>query len=415
MSDFIWVLPRDKAASLGEIGISSTYILPRAHVAVGASDLVGSVIWVVFRGESDRLALVMRAHEVDIILDGYYRGDFLLKPDMRHSLRVGSAFGQLSAFVTDVSATAREGISEISFADVNKLLLLLKKNMAVRLTPPGTKTLSSFIVEYPPKNKELLARLITQIAVSSFNFSDIWCDGRQKKYRNAPFASMAKAYIEQQFSMVNLLEIEDALINSDPIVWIFNRKFEAINVTQIAREDRRVPRVDTLFKELDPNNIFSREFSTPDLSNLNLLDQIKKTEAAERRHQEILRDVSSYFLGVGIKPLQSESVDLACILRGALYVFEIKTANLENVISQASKGAFQLAYYKNALVEEYESIAISLVLEDTGSADLNEFILETMWTLGIRTCIYNGNVPWPNRLQSFPLGLIADANESFIT
>ena len=406
MSDYIWVLPRDKASSLGTVGVSSAYILPRSHVRVNVSDLVGNIIWVVLRGEDDRLALVVTAHEVDAILEGYYKEDFVLKPDLKNSLRIGSIFNELASFKTEVSTQAGEGFSEISSEGVNQLTLLLKKNSTVRLTPPSAKAVSNIIVENPPKSQELLARMVVQTAVSVFNFYDIWCDGRQKKFREAPYASLAKAYLEIQFPMINLREIEDVLLSSDPYKSISNRKFEIKDSPFMVVPSGRAPSVDAIFKLLDPNHVFAREFSSSDISTLNLLEQIKKTEAAEHRHQEILRDVARYLIGEGIQPFQSESVDLAYKLNGALQLFEIKTANLENAVSQASKGAFQLACYKNALADNYESIVISLLLEDTGSPELNSFILDAMHTLGIRTYFYNAEIPWPKRLPNLPINFV---------
>ena len=403
MPDFIWVLPRDKAASFGDVGVSSTYILPHAHAGINASNLVNSFIWIVLRGENDRLALVIKAQSIEKILDGYYKDDFMLTPDLQNSLRIGTAFNQLSSFTTDVSAFSSLGISVISLADAQKLYKLLKINAAVRLTSPTDKSLSNFIVENPPKNHHSLARIATQTAVSSFNFIDIWSDGRHKKYRTAPYASMARAYIENKFKKINLIDIDDELVSSDPYASISNRKFESIQATYWTATSGNAPRVDAIFTTLDPNKVFAREFRASDLNTLNPIDRIKKTEAAEQRHQEILRDVACYLLSKGLQPFQSNSVDLAYMLSATLFVFEIKTANLENAITQASKGAFQLACYKNALSAEYESIAISLLLEDTGSAELNSFILDTMQTLGISTYFYNGEVEWPFRLSNLPL------------
>lgn len=406
MADYIWVLPRDKASSLGTVGVSNAYILPRAHVRVNASELVGNIIWVVLRGEDDRLALVLTAHEIDTILEGYYKDDFVLKPDLQNSLRIGAIFNELSSFKTETSVKASEGFSEISPDDVKQLTILLKKNATVRLTNPSAKAISSIFVENPPKSQKLLAQMVVQTAVSVFNFYDIWCDGRQKKFREAPFASLAKAYLEIHFPEINLREIEDLLIGSDPYKSISNRGIDIQDSPQKLMPSEKAPRVDAIFKSLDPNQVFAREFSKSDNSKFNLLEQIKKTEAAEHRHQEILRDVARYLIGEGIQPFQSESVDLAYKLNGVLQLFEIKTANLENAVSQASKGAFQLACYKNALAENYDSIVISLLFEDTGSPALNLFILDTMHTLGITTYFYNADIPWPNRLPNLPVTII---------
>ena len=403
MSDFIWVLPRDQATSLGEVGVASSYILPRAHVGMNPAELVGKFIWVVLRGESDRLALVIKAHEVAKILDGYHRDDFILKPNLQNSLRIGAAFNTLASFTTNVAAPAKEGIAAISSSDAERLHALLKKNATRRLTVPSSKSLSIFVVENLPKNHDLLARMVTQVAVSSCNFNDIWCDGRHKKYRSAPYASMAKAWIETQFPNINLVDLDDVLVISDPYASILNRKFENDEATRNSPTSGKAPRFDAIFRALDPDKVFAREFTAVDLVKLNPLASIKKTEAAERRHQEILQDISRHLLEKGIQPFESESVDLAFTRGGNLMVFEIKTTNLENAISQAAKGGFQLAYYKNALNTLYESVVTSLLLEDTGSPELNRFIFQTMKTLGISTCFYNEHLSWPYRVTDFPL------------
>jgi hypothetical protein len=403
MSDFIWILSKDKAEFLGEIGVSETFILPRAYLITSASDLIDKIIWVILRGENDRLVLVIKVEKVDTILEGYYQDDLLIKPDLQSSLRVGSTFNNLASFVTEVAAKAGEGFSKISFTEVEQLSLLLNKNTAVRLISPSVKFLSNFVVDNPPKNQESLARLVSQVAVSSFNFNNIWSDGRNKKYIKAPFASLTKAYIEYKFPEINILEIEKLILDLDPYTSICHRKIILPKKTQKLLDYTRAPRVDTILRILDHNKIFARKFSTSNLSVIDFLDQMKKTEVAERRHQEILRDVAWYLCSQEIQPFQSESIDLAYKLDGTLQVFEIKTANFENAVSQASKGAFQLACYKNALALNYDSIGISLILDDTGSSDLNFFILHTMKTLGISTFFYDGKIPWPLRLPNFPL------------
>ena len=403
MPDFIWILSRDKAASLGEVGVASSYILPRADVGESASELMGNVIWVLLRGENDRLALVIKVQGIYRILDGYHKDDFMIHPDLQKSLKIGSLYNQLASYVTDVSTSAREGISAIAQNDIEKLSRLLKTNIAVRLMPPSKKIISNFIVENPSRDHNLLARMVTQIAVSSFNFVDIFSDGRHKKYRLAPFASIAKAYMKTNFPSINFLEIDDQLVCSDPYASILNRKFEREVTTNMAVACAQAPRVDAIFMTIDPDKIFAREFTASCVAPFNPLDRIKKTEVAEKRHQEILRDISRFLLGEGIQSFQSESVDLAYNLSGKLYVFEIKTANLENAISQASKGAFQLACYKNALISHYGPIVISLLLEDTGSTNVNEFIFETLQTLGICAYFYNGALAWPHRVANLPL------------
>ena len=403
MSDFLWVIPRDKALSLGEIGVSSSYIIPRSIVGDNLDDLVDGFIWVVLRGDSDRLVLVIKVQEIECILDGYYKHDFLVRPNLKLSLKIGSTFTSIASYEISFLPFAEHVITKITSAVVEKLIILLTKNITVRLISPTNNAFSNFLVELPSKNQAVLTRVVGENAVSHFNFIDIWSDGKSKKFSTAPYASMAKAYIEKNFPSVNLLQFEDVLLGADPFVGLVSRDLKFGDPASIFIESANPPQVDIIFKLIDPNNIFARKFTAKKNPANNHFNQIKKTEAAEQKHQDILRDVSRFLITEGVQPFHSNSVDLAYKSNGCLYIFEIKTSNCLNMISQASKAAFQLAYYKNSLSLDYESITYSLLIEDSGSENLNSFIFETMKTLGMSTFIYREGLNWPSRVSGLPI------------
>lgn len=413
MSDYIWVIPRDKANSLGALGVSSSYIIPSDHLRViSASDLLGCLVWVLLRGDTDRLALVLRVHKISTISNDYYQGDLLLKPDIQNSLRTGSSYRDLESFVTSISVESPEGLSTISSADIQSLSSLLARNVTVRLSRPNYRIFSRIDLDDIQKTRRTLARTVIQMAVSSFNLNEIWCDGRHKKYRTAPYASIAKAYLEYKFPEVDLSEIEEVLLNTDPLLTILGNKFTVREPTVEQVTKANAPSIDAMLGELNLNHIFARTFNASNSSDLDPLTQIKKTEKAEHRHQEILRDVSKYLLSQGVKPLQSKSIDLAYRSNSTLQLFEIKTSNIENAISQSSKAAFQLAAYKNALFLDHDKIVLFLILEDTRSSELNAFISKAMQVLGIGTYFYNEALPWPNRLTTQIQNKVADQGES---
>ena len=403
MADFVWVVPRDKAILLGEVGVSNTYIIPNSAFTGKSTDLIDSFLWVVLRGDSDRLVLVIKVLNIDRIIDGYYNNDFIVRPDPKYSFKIGSTFMSLASFEVKKQPVAIGAIGEITTEDAGKIIGIIFNNINVRLSPPVKRMFTDFIVEMPSKNKSVLARMVGQIAVSSFNFIDIWGDGKSKKYKSAPFASMSKAYIEMYYPQIDLKEIENLILDSDPFLSILSRDVKSINSLTHASMPSHSPDVDIFFRLIDPENIFSREFTASSKLSSSIFDQIKKTEAAEKMHQDILRDVSRFLIGQGVQPFQSDSVDLAYMFGGELHIFEIKTSNVMNAISQASKGAFQLACYKNGLDPDYESITASLLIEDTGSEDLNKFLFETVLALGIKTYFYRPKLNWPSRVLGLPL------------
>ena len=128
-----------------------------------------------------------------------------------------------------------------------------------------------------------------------------------------------------------------------------------------------------------------------------------KTSHAEVIHQAMLKDISEYLSARGITPLESRSIDLAYEAQAGLIIVELKSANAENLIAQASAGAFQLATYLNALTGHYGALNGKLILQETGSGELQERAAAVLSRLGIDGLFYDQNKAWPNRVQGLPL------------
>lgn len=86
-----------------------------------------------------------------------------------------------------------------------------------------------------------------------------------------------------------------------------------------------------------------------------------------------------------------------------LNVFEIKSSNVDNILSQSSTGAFQLACYLNELSKDYHNLNARLVLHVTQSPELQNYAVEAVRRLGIEVLFYDPDKPWPNRIQGLPL------------
>ena len=83
--------------------------------------------------------------------------------------------------------------------------------------------------------------------------------------------------------------------------------------------------------------------------------------------------------------------------------FEIKSATEENIIAQASKGAFQIACYTNALRNEYSDIHPSLILENIEDNRLGVYVRNALENLGIKCLIYDADTDWPTRVEGLLL------------
>lgn len=163
------------------------------------------------------------------------------------------------------------------------------------------------------------------------------------------------------------------------------------------------PSVDTEFSEIEPGKIFAREFVSIDSKLGNLEEALKKTEHAEKIHQAMLKDISEFLIANGITPYESNSIDLLYKSRDKLNVFEIKSSNVDNILSQSSKGAFQLACYLNELSKDYDNLNSRLVLHVTESPELQKYAVEALLRLGIEVLFYDPSRSWPNRIQGLPL------------
>ena len=164
-----------------------------------------------------------------------------------------------------------------------------------------------------------------------------------------------------------------------------------------------VPSVDTEFYEIEPGKIYAREFVSVDSKLRNIEEALNKTEHAEKIHQAMLKDISEYLIANGVTPYESSSIDLLFRTRGVLNIFEIKSSNGDNIMSQASKGAFQLACYLNEINKDYDNLSARLVLHVIQSPELQKYVVEALLMLGIEVLFYDPSRPWPSRIKGFPL------------
>lgn len=400
MSDLVWVLDGEKGPSFGSSGVSGSYILPKNEVGFEPESLAGRRLWFVLRGREDRLLLLVKIKKVERIIEGYYTGDYCISPEMTGSIKLVSDYDGAARFATTSTRASRLGVSELSPEASYALSSLVRGSIQTKLLPPDKRSLSQVDFQLLPSNGRRLAQSAVRAVMSNLTLEQVWANGTGD--RLGAFSNYACALLTEKMGAKPSPSIVDDLKALDPLSVIFAE--EKHKDERGARgQSYNAPCVDTEFYEIEPGKIYAREFVSVDSKLRNLEEALKKTEHAEKIHQAMLKDISEFLITNGVTPYESSSIDLLYRSREKLNVFEIKSSNVDNILSQSSKGAFQLACYLNELVKDYDNLNARLVLHVTDSPELQDYAVEALRRLGIEVLFYDPSKSWPNRIQGLPL------------
>lgn len=124
-----------------------------------------------------------------------------------------------------------------------------------------------------------------------------------------------------------------------------------------------------------------------------------KTNLAEHRHQEILRQLIFQIVSRGIIPLGSSSIDLAIEFHDLISIFEIKSTTAINYKDQAFKGCNQLNEYAfNLSKKSNKKIAKFLILELPSDAEVDaEYVSAICKLMGVSVLDFDFAKEWPDR------------------
>jgi hypothetical protein len=280
----------------------------------------------------------------------------------------------------------QNGFYQISSSDYVYILSIITENIQIRITPPSVSDCTSFFQEISNdiNNINFAAQLLKYL-IKNYSLDNIW---GSSKYKN-PYLNFAIEYLKKSdgidkndiISNMSLLLVDQYKDKNDKL------------------EKMKLPIIDIEFEPIVVENISSRKFHAIDY-NYDVDSIMVKTEDAEKRHQEILKDICKYLINCKIQPMQSSSIDFAVRKNFEYYIFEIKTTNKSNIISQVAKGIFQLALYSEALTSvEKKCSSRTLILETAHDALIETFIKNAAKSLNIDVMHYFSNNNWPNKLS----------------
>jgi hypothetical protein len=384
MTDFAWIVPEPQFPRDDIRGVSSQYILPH-HQANGLQgELAGSRLWLVLKSDRAIPLGLLNIDRVEEFCEDYYAGDYLLHADTTSSFRINSLALPLirtgPSFLNELSA----GIHRLSVVHVGALKEYVSDSVQTRLISPSKSLFSTIDFELAPSSSHSLARFCISCITENFSLSQTWTSQRQGNRH--PFSDFAAALLTAKGHDPEPLLL--LLASFDPLRQLF---------TVESLEKSNKDDLPFTFQELDPAKIVARKFIKSDKGVSEGENFLAKTEAAEATHQAILKDLATFLIANGLRPHESNSIDLFVFKGPKAKVLEIKSANNDNLISQASKGAFQLALYTSALRSDYSEVDCLLVLQKITDERLQSRIEDALEFLGIRVSIYDSNKSWPER------------------
>lgn len=389
-TDYVWIIGEQQ---FNGTGISSSYIVPMHQMRHNEAAIAGSRVWLVLRGRDDRCIGFIKPIKAERFIDDYHAGDFLLTCDLHSSIRFSKSYDSSKAYTSTQLESVDYGISAAPESFIREIREKAKNNIPVKFSPPPSRFFSRIDLSKAPKKSNAAIDFALSRIVQQFSLEELWSSGKGGKL--GPVGNFAAHFLQANgFGSFSESDYE-MLIARDPIRFLLGEpqadsRFDksAINVTG----------VDLEFSEIEPENIHARKFVLSEGFEMNHLDALQKTEAAERLHQDMLRDISMYLINTGMLPFESNSIDLILFAKDEINIYEIKSSNDENILSQASKGAFQLATYINALRTDFSNVKSAIILHAIENKKLERLVGNILRELGINHLIYNPKLPWPDRV-----------------
>ncbi|MBR0197134.1 MAG: hypothetical protein IJQ34_03280 [Kiritimatiellae bacterium] len=399
MTDFYaWIVPESWMGLMNaNDGVAPCYTLPLVSLP-SAQNLPGAHVFIIVRGnKGDYLFARVVVNSVERCEDevGNSLGH-LLNIDVATSFRTFRSYADIQAldYKTNALVEFSIGLSSISNsiaaeldkqikAKTQRLIKHFSEREYLRITPPINQCSALFA------DKVLLREIASRFCVS-----ELWGSQRVQN----PIAHLAIEYLKRHPNFVSNGGIDDVVKRLATVPLITPVSFLTANEPTDAHSNNAIPEVDLSLVPINPNEIKIRRFVARRKA-IPIDEMLQKTEAAEKRHQEMLKDISSYLLKNGKKVFQSESIDMAIKCEAGLFVFELKSIACNNAFSQIAKGFFQVLYYSDALMQCGVPIfGKGLIVESNLTEEMADVFSRILGNIGISLYFYNSSHPWPDRI-----------------
>lgn len=273
---------------------------------------------------------------------------------------------------------------EIKYSDATVLHEFVKSRWKVSLRPQNPDKLEKLLHAYEALGPKALLDPYLAIALVKANYVE------SELYRSA----RNPAWVSPTISLaMEFCQTAGNFFDSNAFL-----EFEIERSTGVVAVPARM--ISTDLREFRESDFQARKFMWPELaaSSYNFFDALRKTERAEARHQEILRDCCSYLKSKNVIPMMNVNVDLAFDSDNGFHVYEIKSANAGNFRDQVLKGFVQVLEYTHLFQDSGYKVATSAVVAEAPRGDFSmEYYAKLLASHGVLLLIYNSKLEWPER------------------
>jgi hypothetical protein len=397
MSDFVWIISAGKQTALGTGGISPSYIVPQNEMHSYEGQLVGEILWLVFRRQEDRLIGAVTIDVIERFKESYHEGDFLIQCDLSNSVRLCSNYYSAKQYSINSLNSLSTGIHKLEVLDANLIKVLISSKINVKLIRPTESILRNIDFKVFSNDDHVAAKAAVMHIVRSLPLDQIWRSGSGLKLN--PVSNFALELLKRKADISIGHDVEFFMGEMNPLTSLLKiRHSSDLPNVQSAKRKQREKTVDLFFTKIEQSLIHVREFINSGDNLDNLEESLRKTGSAEKRHQDILRDICQFLESRGIPAYESRSVDLMFQYGEVSKIYEIKSANLDNIIAQAAKGAFQIACYFNAMKTSV-GLEAFLIIEKISDANLEKLVYDALSYLNVTALTYDHRIEWPNRVR----------------
>lgn len=397
IEEFIWVFNETELSSGIDGPFSLDYHLPSARLGVAPGRLVGSRIWlVVKRGERFFLYAFISPSSLEMYQEGKYQGDFLLRTEPLSSVRLLPRKESRDAWRLE-SENMAEGVHECSEAMLCIFLEKINKNQRVGFAPPSRLILEQ-IPRTPFRDFERAVPDQLMATLRTIAFGDA---ARSPSMPNSVSAlgGFTMAVLNSTHPFFSRDAVADLVASLDPLAGTTKTATLRSPIDALKALAALPPMIDTSLEEIDMDKIAPRKYvASHEGPSLEWLDKVND---AEQSHERILKELASYLKDHGYRIYRTRSFDLFAEKFGEGFLWEIKSANCTNSVSQGEKGIVQLLRYSMALSEtKFTNTKYLLLIEDSGQRAVHEYLSAMGSRTGAEVWLYNESKPWPNRVSN---------------
>lgn len=393
--DYIWTFNEAELSSGLDGAFSLEYHILGSKLKVAPEVLIDSRIWLVVRsGNKSFLYAFLSPSLIEIYQEGKYKDDVLLRSEPFFSVRLLPRLESRDPWHLPFEDSDEE-IRNCTEAERSVFLEMLVKNQRVGFVPP-----SRAILESVPRTVFVdLEHAVPDQLMSTLRAVSFGDASRSRSLPNSISAlgGIALTILKTTHPHLNEAIVIDLIASLDPLAKTTENSPLKSPAEALKGLAALPPMVDTFLVEVDPDKIAPRTFiARASNSSLEWLD---KTNDAERAHEQILKDLALHLKSIGFKIYNTRSFDLFAEKANARFLWEIKSANSLNSVSQGEKGIVQLLRYSIALAAaKPKDTRFILLLQDSGHRAVHEYLSKMGDRTGVELWLYDDSQPWPQRV-----------------